>query len=212
MAGTSHLALANRLTLAGIVELTTPATPHTRPPRTLTSVAALETSHLRLTPWSPEHLLAMIDGAERFEADAGVRLADGLRAMFVSDDVSPLWIAHLREAPGPDPWTLGFAVVHRADDLVIGSAAFKGAPDEDGVVEIAYGIAPSHRGQGYATEAARALVSFALERVDVRSIRAHTKPENDASGRVLAKCGFHQVGEVVDPEDGLVWRWERVVG
>lgn len=212
MGSTPHLALANRLTLAGIVELTTPATPHTRPPRTLTSVAALETSHLRLTPWSPEHLLAMIDGAERFEADAGVQLADGLRAMFVSGDVSPLWIAHLRDAAGPDPWTLGFAVVHRDDDLVIGSAAFKGAPDEDGVVEIAYGIAPSHRGQGYATEAARALVSFALERVDVRSIRAHTKPENDASGRVLAKCGLHQVGEVVDPEDGLVWRWERVVG
>jgi len=212
MAGTSHLALADRLTPPGTLALTTPVASRTHPPRTLTSVAALETSHLRLTPWSPEHLLAMIDGAERFEADAGVQLADGLRAMFVSGDVSPLWIAHLREAPGPDPWTLGFAVVHRDDDRVIGSAAFKGAPDEDGVVEIAYGIAPSYRGQGYATEAARALVSFALERVDVRSIRAHTKPENDASGRVLAKCGFHQVGEVVDPEDGLVWRWERVVG
>ena len=175
-------------------------------------MAALETAHLRLAPWSPEHLLALIDGAERFEADAGVQLADGLRAMFVSDDVSPAWIAHLRDAPGPDPWTLGFAVVHRDEDRVIGSAAFKGAPDEQGVVEIAYGIAPSYRGRGFATEAARALVSFALERVDVTSIRAHTKPENDASGRVLSKCGFHQVGEVVDPEDGLVWRWERVVG
>jgi RimJ/RimL family protein N-acetyltransferase len=154
----------------------------------------------------------MIDGAERFEADAGVPLADGLRAMFVSGEVSPAWIAHLREAPGPDPWTLGFAVVHREDERVIGSAAFKGAPDEDGVVEIAYGIAPSYEGHGYATEAAKALVAFALERVDVTSIRAHTKPENDASGRVLAKTGFHQVGEVVDPEDGVVWRWERAIG
>jgi RimJ/RimL family protein N-acetyltransferase len=154
----------------------------------------------------------MIDGAERFEADAGVPLADGLRAMFVSGEVSPAWIAHLREAPGPDPWTLGFAVVHRDDERVIGSAAFKGAPDEDGVVEIAYGIAPSYEGHGYATEAAKALVAFALERVDVTSIRAHTKPENNASGRVLAKSGFHQVGEVVDPEDGVVWRWERAIG
>ena len=154
----------------------------------------------------------MIDGAERFEADAGVQLADGLRAMFISDDVSPAWIAHLREAAGPDPWTLGFAVVHRDDERVIGSAAFKGAPDDEGVVEIAYGIAPSYRGQGYATEAAKALLSFALERVDVKAIRAHTRPENDASGRVLTKCGFHQVGEVEDPEDGLVWRWERMVG
>ncbi|HKP15078.1 MAG TPA: GNAT family N-acetyltransferase [Gemmatimonadaceae bacterium] len=173
---------------------------------------ALETAHLRLAPWSPEHLLAMIDGADRFEADAGVRLADGLRDMFVSGEVSPDWIAQLRTAPGPDPWTLGFAVVHRDEDRVIGSAGFKGAPDGDGVVEIAYGIAPSYQARGFATEAARALVAFALERVDVTCLRAHTKPENGASGRVLAKCGFQQIGEVMDPEDGLVWRWERRVG
>jgi [ribosomal protein S5]-alanine N-acetyltransferase len=80
------------------------------------------------------------------------------------------------------------------------------------MVEIAYGIAPSYEGHGYATEAAKALVAFALERVDVTSIRAHTKPENNASGRVLSKSGFHQVGEVEDPEDGPVWRWERPVG
>jgi len=180
--------------------------------RTLTSVNALETAHLRLAPWAPEHLLAMIDGAERFEAGAGVPLADGLREMFVSGEVSPAWIAQLRAAPGPDPWLLGFAVVHRDDDRVIGSAGFKGAPDGDGVVEIAYGIAPSYERRGYATEAAKALVAFALERVDVTTIRAHTKPENNSSGRVLAKCGFQHVGEVDDPEDGLVWRWERMVG
>ncbi|MFL5620254.1 MAG: GNAT family N-acetyltransferase [Gemmatimonadaceae bacterium] len=172
----------------------------------------LATAHLHLAPWAPGHLLAMIHGAEGFEATVGVPLADGLREMFVSDEVSPAWVAHLRDAPGPDPWTLGFAVVHRIDERVIGSAAFKGAPDDEGMVEIAYGIAPSYQGRGYATEAAKALVLFALERVDVTSIRAHTKPENGASGRVLAKCGFQQVGEVMDPEDGLVWRWERAVG
>ena len=174
--------------------------------------AALETSRLRLTPWTPAQLLAMQESGERYEAEAGMPLADGLRELFVSGEVSPAWLELLRTAPGPDPWTLGFAVVHRDDARVIGSAGFKGAPTEDGVAEIAYGIAPGYQGKGFATEAARALVSFALERVDVTAIRAHTMPENDASGRVLAKSGFHQVGEVIDPEDGLVWRWERVVG
>lgn len=172
---------------------------------------ALETARLRLAPWAPAHLLALIEGEEPFEVNAGVPLADGLRELFVSGEVSPAWIAHLHGAAGPDPWTLGFAVVHRDDGCVIGSAAFKGAPDEDGVVEIAYGIAPSYEGRGYATEAAKALVAFALERVDVTSIRAHTKPENGASARVLSRNGFQQVGEVDDPEDGLVWRWERTV-
>jgi RimJ/RimL family protein N-acetyltransferase len=76
------------------------------------------------------------------------------------------------------------------------------------MVEIAYGIDLAFRGHGYAKEAATALVEFALCR-GVRVIRAHTHPENNASGRVLAACGFARIGEVTDPEDGLVWRWER---
>jgi RimJ/RimL family protein N-acetyltransferase len=153
----------------------------------------------------------MIDGTEAFEAKAGLPLADGLREMFVSGEVSPAWIDRLRASTSPDPWTLGFAVVHREDERIVGSAAFKGPPDDDGVVEIAYGIAPAYQGRGLATEAAGALVSFALERVDVTTIRAHTLPEHNASGRVLTKSGFHHLGEVIDPEDGLVWRWERAV-
>ena len=174
-------------------------------------MTALQTSHLRLAPWAPEHLLAMIEGAEAFEATAGLPLADGLREFFVSGEVSPAWIERLRASTSPDPWTLGFAVVHRDDERIVGSAAFKGPPDDDGVVEIAYGIAPGYQGRGLATEAAGALVAFALERVDVTAIRAHTLPEHNASGRVLAKNGFYQLGEVMDPEDGLVWRWERAV-
>lgn len=69
--------------------------------------------------------------------------------------------------------------------------------------------APQFAGQGYATEAATALVRFALASGQVRLVRAHTLPVANASTRVLLKCGFRHVGEVIDPEDGLVWRWER---
>jgi [ribosomal protein S5]-alanine N-acetyltransferase len=84
-----------------------------------------------------------------------------------------------------------------------------GAPDADGVVEVAYSVAPEHQGKGYATETAKALVSYAFSSGKVRTVRAHTLPETNASGRVLSKCGFRRVGEVIDPDDGLVWRWER---
>ncbi|MGH7631966.1 MAG: hypothetical protein ACREOF_21740 [Gemmatimonadales bacterium] len=30
----------------------------------------------------------------------------------------------------------------------------------------------------------------------------------NASARVLEKLGFRRLGEVIDPEDGPVWRWE----
>jgi [ribosomal protein S5]-alanine N-acetyltransferase len=148
-----------------------------------------------------------------FEARTGLRLAEGLRELFVSDDLSPAWLERLRAAGEAgreaDPWAEGFAVVLRDSGSVIGSAGFKGPPDAEGVVEIAYAIAPGHQGRGYATEAAAALVAFALGDGRVRGVRAHTLPTPNASTRVLAKCGFERVGEVVDPEDGLVWRWER---
>jgi RimJ/RimL family protein N-acetyltransferase len=44
----------------------------------------------------------------------------------------------------------------------------------------------------------------------VRLVRAHTLPESNASTRVLTNCGFRKTAEVVDPDDGPVWRWELV--
>jgi RimJ/RimL family protein N-acetyltransferase len=77
------------------------------------------------------------------------------------------------------------------------------------MVEIAYGIVPTYRGKGFATEAAQGRTRYAFASGRIRVVCAHTLPERNASTRVLAKCGFHWVGEVVDPEDGLVWRWEK---
>lgn len=125
--------------------------------------------------------------------------------------VSPDWLARAYAATAPDPWALGFAIVHRATGAVIGMCAFKGPPSSDGIVEIAYGVAPDHQGNGYATEAAAALAAFAFSSGKIRTVCAHTLGEADASARVLAKCGFRPAGQIVDPEDGLVWRWERTV-
>ena len=119
------------------------------------------------------------------------------------------WLALLDGSTAVDLWIHGFRMVHRAGGNVVGKCGFKGPPGADGVVEIAYGVDPEHQGKGYATEAAAALTSYAFENGLVRVVRAHTAPEPNASTRVLAKCGFHRVGEVIDPEDGLVWRWER---
>ena len=122
-------------------------------------------------------------------------------------EVSPDWIARVRAAAPGDPWALSYTVAERGGAFV-GACAFKGPPDADGLVEVAYGIDPPHRGRGFATEATAALVAFAFASGRVGRVRAHTKPDNAASQRVLAKCGFRRLGEVTDPEDGLVERWE----
>lgn len=151
----------------------------------------------------------MIDDPDHFEDRAGLRAAEGLHRFFVSDQVSPQWLAELRNGGGPDPSRYGFFVIHRESQVVIGAAGFTGPPDASGTVEIAYGIVPGFEGKGYATEAAAALVQFASVREGVRRIRAHTLPAANASTRVLEKCGFRHTEAVQDPVDGLVWRWER---
>ncbi len=122
--------------------------------------------------------------------------------------VSARWLAALGTSDA-DVWTLGFTIVLSESGSNIGSCGFKGPPDGDAAVEVAYGIAPEHENFGYTTEACEALVTFALGSERVHLIRAHTLPEVSGSTRVLTKCGFERIGEIVDPEDGLVWRWER---
>ena len=171
----------------------------------------IETEQLRLIPFTPQQLLALLEQPERFAELAGFKAAAGLREFFTSGEVSPAWLDTMRAMEHADPWLLGFAVVHRESGQVIGSAGFKGAPDADGMVEVAYGIVPDFEGRGHATEAAQALVAHAVGSGLVRRVWAHTLPTANASTRVLAKCGFQRLDDVVDPDDGPVWRWERGV-
>ncbi len=62
------------------------------------------------------------------------------------------------------------------------------------VGEIGYSILPEFCGRGIATEAVRALVAEAFERIKLQRITAYCVPENAASVRVLHKLGFTPTG------------------
>ena len=66
---------------------------------------------------------------------------------------------------------------------------------DDGDVELGYWIARPYWGQGYATEAARAVITQARAIGHRRLVATHFL-ENPASGRVLQKVGFRPAGEV----------------
>lgn len=125
--------------------------------------------------------------------------------------VSPEWLARVESSQESDPWVHGFKMVLRADGSEVGRCGFTGAPDAKGMVEIAYCVNEPFRGRGYATEAARGLTAYASTDPRVRVVCAHTLPTENASTRILTKCGFSKVGESVDHEAGIVWRWEKAV-
>jgi hypothetical protein len=63
-----------------------------------------ETTRLTLRPCFPSHILALIEQPERFEQLTGFPPAIGLREMFTSAEVSPVWLAALRDSHEADPW------------------------------------------------------------------------------------------------------------
>src|SRR5699024_10331451 len=74
---------------------------------------------------------------------------------------------------------------------LIGSAGISRDGDD---VELGYWIARAHWGQGYATEAARAVLSQARALGHKQLVASHFV-DNPASGRVLRKVGFCPTGE-----------------
>lgn len=91
---------------------------------------------------------------------------------------------------------------------VVGSVVFHGSPDEEGVVEVAYGVEEESQRKGFATEATRASVEWALAEPSVRFVRAATPPWHIASQKVLERCGLLRTGERDSPL-GEIWEYER---
>lgn len=155
---------------------------------------------LRLIPIDPALSATLEEGADAFERAYGAALDDMLES---ARDV----VGMMLKLPGaPPPWC-GYLVADTALARVVGTCAFKAPPDAEGAVEIAYFTFPPYEGRGYATRMARALIALARESPDARTVLAHTLPVTNASNHLLQKLGMTYEGEVIDPEDGPVWRW-----
>jgi RimJ/RimL family protein N-acetyltransferase len=90
-------------------------------------------------------------------------------------------------------WGFGpYAVLEKASRSVIGYCGLFFFPDLDGKpeVEIGYRLARSAWGQGYATEAARAVRDYAFDTLAIRRLIAMIDPSNAASIRVAEKLGM----------------------
>lgn len=82
-----------------------------------------------------------------------------------------------------------FPVLLKADKQLIGHMIFHPwfAP---ATYEIGWVLHPGHQGQGYATEAASALLQYAFDGLHAHRVIATCQPENPASYRVMEKIGM----------------------
>ena len=171
----------------------------------------LRTSRLVLIPATPESL--------RAELVAPSALGD-----VIDVEVPASWPPELYDADAIR-WTLAFLVSHPDERLwslyyvaerpthagerprLVGLSGYKGAPDEQGVVEIGYGIVPECRRRGFASESVRALLAAAFADARVTSVIAHTLPELAPSIGVLRTAGFSFEGPGDDPHEPAAIRF-----
>ena len=99
-------------------------------------------------------------------------------------------LAGCKEKPEQRIWyAIWNMQLNDGSNTIIGDYAFKGL-DENGMVEIGYGIKEPYESKGYMTEAVTAAVKWARMQPGVKTVEADTDPDNKASQRVLEKAGF----------------------
>jgi [ribosomal protein S5]-alanine N-acetyltransferase len=154
-----------------------------------------------IEPATLDHVDALLAGDAVFAERFGIAVAPGYLEF-------PEAMPRTREvlADGMPPEWFAYLILDRTAGELVGWGGFKGPPD-DGVVEIGYSLAPTARGKGHATAAARELVALA-HAAGCRLVIAHTLPVENPSTAVLERAGFTRTAEIDDPDEGRIWRWE----
>jgi len=163
----------------------------------------MRSSRLKLMDGTLALLDAAIAGREALEASLGMSVAENWEGF---PEALPIIRASYEKAPTGQRWGSLF-FVHPDVPSLVGFGGFKGSPSAEGVVEIGYAVAPSFRRQGLATDAVTQMVQRAFADAAVSAVDAHTLGNDNPSTRVLAKSGFAKIGELDDPDEGLVWHW-----
>lgn len=154
----------------------------------------IESDRLRLRALQPERdalpMLALLNdpGFLRFIGDRNVRSEEQAR------DYIALRVLHSYALNG-----FGMYAIERlADGAWLGNAGLvrrDGLPGPD----IGYAVLSEFAGQGYASEAARAVFAHARAQLDIEDLYGITDVDNVASGRILLGLGMHERGVIQLP-------------
>ena len=95
-----------------------------------------------------------------------------------------------------DPMTPRFLIGRATDAQIVGCIGIDAMEEYPDAIELGYWIARPHWGQGYASEAGRAVLEIARTLGHRRVVASHFL-DNPASGRVLEKLGFEPTGRTL---------------
>ncbi len=143
-----------------------------------------------------EHRAFTLDDAEAF-----YRLDSHPEVMRFTGEPQLASLDQARQAIAdyPDFDTVGYgrwACVLKESRKVIGFCGLKYLTELN-EVDVGFRFFPDYWGQGIATETCSACIAFGFETLNLERILGLVLPENNASIRVLEKCGMTRSGEVL---------------
>jgi ribosomal-protein-alanine N-acetyltransferase len=159
----------------------------------MTGMQEIDAGRVLLRPIDVETARTVLDG----RIPNGVLFASDWPSQFsleVMDLVAGARAGEVRQF-GP------FFLVHKTDGVVIGEIGAVVDPAKE-TAQVGYSLVESSWGQGYATEALKALLSELLARGVVRRVVGETYADHHASRRVMEKAGMHHCGERTGEEAG----------
>jgi ribosomal-protein-alanine N-acetyltransferase len=159
-------------------------------------MSALRTARLELAPITLPLVEAVLVGnREAAESIALARMPEPWPNRELIEQAFAVSMEDIEANPWGRLWGARMMVIGSGQARrVIGSVVFRGAPDGEGVAEIAYGVEAQSQGHGYATEAVNEAVRWALGEPLVRAVQATTFAWHRASVRVLEKVGMTPKG------------------
>lgn len=157
----------------------------------------IETENLILRPFLPS------DAKDATYYSQQPNVSYWLSDMILHDESEALsWIQWLSEKSSiEEPFAI-LAIEYKVEHKCIGVVGVHAKAEIDNEIEILYGISDSYQGNGYATEASKALIQWIFKNTEVESLTAIVKPDNIPSNVVIEKLGFKNVDTRVIPYDG----------
>ncbi|WP_264531086.1 GNAT family N-acetyltransferase [Flavobacterium sp. N502540] len=163
----------------------------------------IETERLLLR----ELLLSDVDGMFELDSNPNVQRFVGNKPVKEIEE-SVAMIEHIQEqyeAYGTGRW----AVVLKETNEFLGWSGIKFITTEinshKDFYEIGYRFIEKHWGKGYATEAGKAFVDYAFNKMKVKALYAYADEGNEVSRKALEKLGFRYVNSFEYEGELEVW-------
>lgn len=172
-------------------------------------MTTVHTDRLEIIPLSAGAIDALLQGdGRRLRSITGAEFPQPVAAPPYMADSLPVVRDRLRSGDREAEWW-NWLIVRQDNREAVGSVAFGGRPDAGGAVLIGYAMYPGREGQGYATEAVRAMVDWAFAQPGVNVVRALAPVWNTPAVHVAEKVGMRPVASDEDDEIGEVLVYER---